>query len=448
MRRPRPTSLALRRAFRRTAAASLLIALIGGLGAIVLTDRAATSAARAQVAQEAAIFVHLEADEGHAALVETIGAISRPSLPQENRIGLFTLQGNKLAGGLDIAPEAPGWSDADGLMIHTVRIGDDLLSLARPMDARRAVRRTLLMSVPVIILMQLGAALLLMASATRSIELKLDETDAAFWQFLSGDLSTRIPTHDPPKDRIDVLHVRINEGMARIETLIGTVRRTSAAIAHDLRTPLTRASLSIESARDAPEGADAHLAGALREIRGMVEISEAILRLADIEATSTDEAFASFDLSALVDEIRETYEPLLEDQGGHIRTDLPDGPVPVRADRRMIGQALVNLLENAIRHCHDSVRIVLHLSVVRHAVTLAVIDDGPGVAEADIGRIFEPHFRADAARASRGLGLGLAIVKAVAERHGGQAVARRLDPGFGILLTMPILARGANLTSE
>ena len=427
----------------RSAAVSTLTILVAAAVAVWLLDLTIRTQVERELTEEAHLLVRIAEEDGIAGLSALVTSISRDGDSEVGRFGL-RLGGGPVIGNLREMPPAPGWSETRAQMIVTVALADGLLSVSRPQALRRAVRRTILVIAPLIAVLQTVASIAFVRTAQDVVTRQIDAMESAMDRFSAGRLDARIPRSGPALDRFDDLAERVNADLARIEQLIGTIRRTSAAIAHDLRTPLSRVSIALQTARTRPAEAEALLAEAGREIAGMVEISEAVLRLSEIDAATGTEGFSDFDLAAQLRELCETYHPVLEDRGGAIACDGCEGGVFVHADRRLLFQALANLVENAIRHAPRDVRIRLCLAPKPGGVRLAVEDDGPGVPGTELERIFEPHFRLDASRGTAGSGLGLALVRAVAERHSGRAAARATKgDGLTVVLDLPIRRAGA-----
>jgi two-component system phosphate regulon sensor histidine kinase PhoR len=213
----------------------------------------------------------------------------------------------------------------------------------------------------------------------------------------------------------------------------------TAAVSHELRTPLARLLTLLESA-ELP-GADLQklLRQARAEVEEMTELVDDILFLSELErereVVSLGETEAAPVLRAAVDERLEraelaglTLELRIEDEGLL---------VPLR--RRMLRTVVENLLENAIRYAGEGATCVISLRGEDGRVILEASDDGAGIPEQDVPRLFERFFRSDRARTTRGSGLGLSIVKHVVEAAGGSVEARGA-PGRGldVRLNLPL----------
>ena len=444
----RATSHAVVRSARRSGLVALVAILLAAALCIWMIDALIEREMRSQIAGDLSMMQHVAVEGGTIELAVLINALDGGRAGNEQRAALFDPDGRRIAGTLAGAFPEPGWSrvgadggGADTLALTAILTDGSHLTVGRAMRVRTVVNRVLLVTLPLTALFQIGCAFLLGLQATRVLGRQLDDVDRAMERFSEGDLSARAAREAQGGDRIDELAANVNAALDRIQVLIGTVQRTASAIAHDLRKPLTRVSFSIEQARRSalPEEAEAHLRGAEAEIDKLAEASRAILHLAEIESQSGRKGFAPFDLAALVRELAETYEPLLEDGGGSLRLDAPAGPVPATGDRALLGQAVVNLVENVLRHCPAPVAVTLGLEAEGGEARIRVADDGPGVPEAEREAVFEAFHRIDRSRTTDGTGLGLATVRAVAERHGGRVRAEDAAPGLRVVLTLPIL---------
>ena len=206
-------------------------------------------------------------------------------------------------------------------------------------------------------------------------------------------------------------------------------------LSHELRTPITNLSLLAESiARDADD-----LTPRVRERVTRIEVEAGYLaqmvgELLDLATIESGQRlrFDDVDLAAVARAQVERLRPFAERQGVTLVIDPPPEVPTIGGDEDRLGQALLNLLHNAVKFSApgDVVRVVVE--VRPHAVTVAVVDQGIGIARADIDRIFERFYKADRARrrGESGTGLGLAIVRHVVEGHGG-TVAVESVPGLG-----------------
>jgi signal transduction histidine kinase len=169
------------------------------------------------------------------------------------------------------------------------------------------------------------------------------------------------------------------------------------------------------------------------ELGDLTAIFETILRIARIDAAHGTEMTEVFDLGALAAELGETFEVVAEESGQTLVLESEaTAPLRIRGDAGMIGQLIVNLLQNAITHCPKGTFITLALRGTAAHVVLVVSDTGPGIADADRNRVFDAFFRTDTARTTEGSGLGMALVKSIADRHGAAIALEDNAPGLRV----------------
>jgi signal transduction histidine kinase len=253
-----------------------------------------------------------------------------------------------------------------------------------------------------------------------------------------GDLTRRVPkTGDG--DEFDELAGIINDMLDRITKLMDGVREVSNSIAHDLRTPITRARTRLEDAAlhaSSPDDLKSAIERATDDLDGIVAVFQALLRIAEIEAGARRSAFAPFDVAPLLSDIDEFYHAVAEERGITLVTDIA-GPLPLLGDRELIQQAVANLLDNALKFSPVNTSISLTAMLHNDSIELSIADQGPGISEADRDRATERFFRAESARHTNGSGLGLALVAAVASLHTGTLRLRDNHPGLRAILTLP-----------
>ncbi|HEY0418512.1 MAG TPA: ATP-binding protein, partial [Acetobacteraceae bacterium] len=200
----------------------------------------------------------------------------------------------------------------------------------------------------------------------------------------AGDLTRRVQVTGQDEE-FDMLAEAINDMLDRIARLMDGVRQVSNAIAHDLRTPITRARTRLEDAAIHAQ-CEADLRAAIEraqsDLDGIVAVFQSLLRISEIEAGARRSAFAPVDLAALLRDLAETYEVVAEAEGKSLRADIPES-LPGFGDRGMVQQAVANLLDNALKFSPSGSEILLVAAAVAHAAEITVADRGPGIPEAD-----------------------------------------------------------------
>lgn len=248
-----------------------------------------------------------------------------------------------------------------------------------------------------------------------------------------GDLDARAPVRGV-RDEYDELATGLNAMLERLQRLMAGVRHAGDAIAHDLRSPLTRLRARLETALIEVEAGKANpteaLARAMDDADQMLKTFNAVLAIARLQAAGRPPNLEAFDPSHLARGVAELYHPLCEDKGVAFACELGKG-LKLRADRDFMAQALANLLDNAVKYTPTGGAIMLRTRRRSSGeVEFSVTDTGPGVAEADRDRVLERFVRLEASRSQPGAGLGLSLVAAVAEAHGGRV---ELSEGPGVV---------------
>ncbi|MBM4155050.1 MAG: HAMP domain-containing protein [Lentisphaerae bacterium] len=225
--------------------------------------------------------------------------------------------------------------------------------------------------------------------------------------------------------------------LTRIHRLMVMRRDFVANVSHELKTPLTSIGGFVETLLDPdPPPADEQrrfLGIVLRQVHRLQSLVDDLLGLARIEQQAEQGTIETAPAAAreLIDEAVETCRQLATDRGVGIDVEAPE-ELTARVDAGRIGRAIVNLLDNAIKHSPEGARVVVASRDAGPDLEFSVTDRGCGIEPRHLPRLFERFYRVDKARSRRegGTGLGLAIVKHIVHAHGGQ-VAVESRPGEG-----------------
>jgi len=255
-----------------------------------------------------------------------------------------------------------------------------------------------------------------------------------------GDLSQRVKLVSPgSNDAFDGMATSINVMLARIETLLDELRTVTDGLAHDLRSPLTRLRARIDRVARSDSIGQVGLEeiGAIgAEADALLAMLDASLEISRVEAGIGRESFTLIDLAALVQDMAEMYEPLAEDNGVRL-TARTGQPVMLVAHRALLGRAIANLIDNALKYATKGKVIVLAAENDLGKVRFSVSDRGPGIAETKRKSALRRFGRLDAARTERGAGLGLSLAAAIARLHGGVLSLQDNRPGLRVMVEMP-----------
>jgi signal transduction histidine kinase len=262
---------------------------------------------------------------------------------------------------------------------------------------------------------------------------------------MAGDLAGRLPVAGTG-DELDRLAEHLNAMLERIEALMRGLKEVSDNIAHDLKTPLTRLRNRCEQALRGSAGVDdyrAALEATIAESDDLIRTFDALLMIARAEAGQARDNMTEFDAAEIARDVGELYEPLADEKGIALTVDAP-AAAPVRGNRELVSQALANLIDNAIKYAGPNgqlngapAEIVVKAGNDGERISLSVADRGPGIAEADRGRVVERFVRLEQSRSEPGSGLGLSLAAAVARLHGGELKLEDNHPGLRTTIALP-----------
>ena len=328
---------------------------------------------------------------------------------------------------------------------------------------RQVVEQAFIVSVVVMVIL----ALLAWLFVSRKVLKRIDMITDASRSIMHGKLDERLPVTQAG-DEFDRLSESLNTMLARIEGLMRGLKEVSDNIAHDLKTPLTRLRNRVEvtlasDGRDNDTYREA-LEQTLEESDTLIRTFDALLRIARVEAKSTQIEKVPLDIGAIAADMAELYEPVAEDEGALMTWDAQPGYM-ISGNRELVSQAVANLIDNALKYAvrhvaeqrqtaddakadSDSDTAVelpeqarLHVAVSRDrdVIVLTVSDNGPGVAKEDRDRVLQRFVRLDKSRSQPGSGLGLSLVNAVALLHEATIELDDNDPGLVFSIRFPQL---------
>ena len=294
-----------------------------------------------------------------------------------------------------------------------------------------------------VVLLGMGGGLIVSRNVNRSIA----GLNAVVSAVQDGDLHARVELRGA-KDEFEELAVGLNDMLDRLERSIGGLRHAGDAIAHDLRSPLSRlrarlevALLEVEAGKGDPKEA---LAQALEDTEGVLRTFSAVLAIARLQAAGSAPDQKPFDPGGLAADMVELYEPVCESRELEFQAEIAKG-LSVRGNREFIAQALSNILDNAVKYTPAGGAVMMRVRRRSSGdVEFSVTDTGPGVPEEDRARVVERFVRLENSRNLPGAGLGLSLVAAVAEAHGGMlevdegpGMFNGKGPGLRVALVLP-----------
>jgi signal transduction histidine kinase len=364
-------------------------------------------------------------------------------------VGLFGSHGDRIAGNVERQPpdlKIDGTArdavvdriDGSGREKQAVRLiarsvpDGNVLVIGRNADEieeiARVVGRALALGLIPAVLLCIAVGVALSARARKRIV----EVNERVQRIVAGNLRERLP-HGNTDDPFSKLAMVVNGMLDEMETLIHSLAGVGHDIAHDLRTPLTRARLTLERGRAN--------ATTLRQLQAVADkttdaldqslsIITAILRLAEIEKSQRSAGFGKVALADLVREVGDMYEPIAEDKGIALSIHSPH-ELSVHGDRDLLIEAVANLVDNAIKFTPAGGRVEVGLACSNGETIVRVKDTGSGISEHERDAVLRRFYRSDKTRHTSGLGLGLNLVAAIVKLHGFRFTIR---PGAGCIV--------------
>ena len=328
---------------------------------------------------------------------------------------------------------------------HTQLRGGFTLIVGRDVEERlqfaNLIQQTLFWALAMTAGLGLVGGLLL----SRNFLKRIDSIGETSESIMAGDLSERMPVTGTG-DELDRLSLSLNGMLDQIERLMTGMKEVTDNVAHDLKTPLTRLKARVEDALRSSSSEDhrAALEQTLHEADDLLNTFSALLSIARTEAGEARTGLKPTDISELVAELGELYEPLAEEVGGTLTVTCPEG-LEAKGDRQLLAQAMTNLLDNALKYApwedaageYPPLQVSLSAQHIGTDVVIEIADNGPGIPEADRARVVERFVRLDASRSKPGSGLGLSLVSGVAQLHRGRLELTDAQPGLRARLYLP-----------
>ncbi|MDO6568379.1 HAMP domain-containing sensor histidine kinase [Alteromonas sp. 1_MG-2023] len=249
----------------------------------------------------------------------------------------------------------------------------------------------------------------------------------------TGNLEERLEI-DSSWDDLSRLAVVFNHMLDTIESAVNNIKSVSDSIAHDLRTPLARLRNNLEHIGDEKLRHDTTY-----EADKLLNMFNSLLRISKLETVNQKEGFCDTELSDMVTDVVDLYQPLAEDQDIKLVSQV--SKIQVYGDPNLLFQAVANVLDNAIKYTPDGGTVMLQLTATSSHVVISVNDNGKGVDEHELDNLERRFFQADKSRNCEGNGLGLSLVSAIVKLHKGKLWFVH-DPlmqghGLGVVFTFP-----------
>ncbi len=435
----------------------LLVFVVFSVVAFYYLQRAMLDAIELQVTEDKIVLTQIYNEEGPTGLVEAISELRRPLGASLHAVGLFDASGQRLAGNIDIAPSLFGWSrqilalsTSKALAVPNLAASfylnlsklDDLTLVVGSNLALVQLQETRMIAALAGLGLALSACFLGLGYAISLKSLrKLKHMGDTLARVSHGETGIRLAI-SPENDQIDRVAQVMNVHLDRLSELMLATRASAAAIAHDLRTPLTRAYLQLDRAQaalDAGTDPRSQLDQVEGELIRLQSIFDAILRISRLESVADTSGFSQVALAPLLGELAETFGPLAEDNGQTLTLSSVAPDLCIYGDGPMLSQLIANLVQNAINHCPAGTAVSIGAKPETGAVRIWVSDTGPGIPESERKRVFEIFYRVDPNRTGQGNGLGMALVKAIADHLGAQITLSNAAPGLRVDIVFPMV---------
>jgi signal transduction histidine kinase len=382
-------------------------------------------------------------------LVRRINAATRERDTGDIGLLLLDTDGRRLGGNIVLPRRLPiGFStialkdriaglSAGRALVRDVGRGMILTTIAEtePFDNYNAARaRIYLIGFGSIVLIVVSGMVFFVVTIGR----RIGETRRTVEAIIDGDMTRRVPIHRSGGEFAQQA-VAFNRMLDRISGLMASISNVSNDIAHDLRTPLARlrSQLALSLRRVETEAQRDDLEAAIVMSDELLEMFAAMLRIAEVEGGDRRAAFAPIDLAALAEEVGTMLQPVVAD-GGRTLLATASTPAPIIGDRQLLGQLLVNLVENAMRHTPPGTRVEIRVDVTGGRAVLTIADDGPGIPADQRTLALRRFGRLDTSRHDSGQGLGLALVEAISRLHRGTIALEDAAPGLRVVVTLPM----------
>lgn len=386
-------------------------------------------------------------------IVAAVDTYSRLSKREDRIFVLLDPSGRRLAGNFSKPPTSSGLSllsaeDAgvDGNANYRVvsgKVNDNWLSIGLSLAETDRLALIALKSMGWALAIVTVTAFALSAMLAARIRKRLDSIADTMVDVSNGKLGARIPLTGNGDD-IDAVSSQVNSALERLAALVEGMRQVSSDIAHDLKTPLNRLKMTIDTAigkNDKGKPVTDELAEARVESDRINETFDALLRIAQIEAGARKSRFAAIDLGEVVGSMAEIYTDVADDDRKSLAVKGSLSNLhAISGDRELLVQMFANLIENAIRHCPEGTRIAISAANLGNLVVTEISDNGPGIPPAERDKVFQRLYRTEKSRTTPGSGLGLALVRAVVDLHGAALTLDDNRPGLKVRIEFPVRA--------
>ena len=368
--------------------------------------------------------------------------------------GLFGADGHRIAGNLEqLPPDLEVDDTAHSVSVirslpsdrhwHVIRatarrmLNGDTLLIGREVDETREISHVVGQALVLGLLPAFCLCLLAGAWLSMRAQKRVEEVNQRVQRIIAGDLRERLP-HRDVDEPFSKLAAIVNGMLDEMEAMIHALAGVGNDIAHDLRTPLTRARLALERGRTnatTVEQLQAATDKAIGNIDQSLTIITALLRLAEIENNRRSAAFGRVEWHEILREVCDLYEPIAENKNVALEVQVRQRS-DVRGDRDLLFEAIANLVDNAIKFTPEGGKVAIELTRRDDETIVRVTDTGCGISEQEREAVLRRFYRSDKIRNTPGVGLGLSLVAAIVKLHGFR-LAIHAGPGGKFAIVCP-----------
>jgi signal transduction histidine kinase len=433
-------TLAMRLAIRQSIFLSLLTML-----AMLVLYWLVSSFVLVQISSDLEYSLHklhnIEKQEGQQALIQRLNGLSEENFAREHshRYYLYLSEDNRiLAGSLRHWPDeviangkvknilfeeedlSKDWTDVDeGLWpAAAMKFSDgSKLLIAQSIDTTEQLNDFTMFVMIFLVVAVTLISLLLGWIQGQTILKKIEHINKTARNIELGELHQRVKQENLSNpDEFDELGIHLNQMLDTIERLMREMKQVSQNIAHDLRKPLTRVQVQLEALQAKSVISPEDLNVCLADLANLSKTFNAILQLGRLESSNSQLAFSTVDLSLLCQSLESVYRDMVEEKGIIWQSTIQED-IKINGDRQLLAQAIINLLENALRYTQAGESIRFSLKQVDSLTSLSIENTGIMLSDNQLTELTKPFVRLDNARSNEGNGLGLSLVKAIAHAH-------------------------------
>jgi signal transduction histidine kinase len=368
--------------------------------------------------------------------------------------GLFGADGRKVAGNLETLPvdlkidesvqsvsvlrTLPGGPQTRVIRAVARRMpGGGALVIGREVDEAREISHVVGQALALGLLPAFFLCLLAGAWLSLRAQKQVEEVNQRVQRIIAGNLRERLP-HRNVDEPFSKLAAIVNGMLDEMEMMIHALAGVGNDIAHDLRTPLTRARLTLERGRTNAtnlEQLQTVVDKGIANLDQSLAIITALLRLAEIENSRRSAAFGSVQLHDILREVCDVYEPIAENKNVDLLVEIAH-PLTVLGDRDLLFEAVANLVDNAIKFVPEGGKVGIELLRSDDNTVVRVSDSGSGISEHEREVVLRRFYRSEKTRSTPGVGLGLNLVAAIVKLHGFRLVIHS-GPGGRVEIICP-----------